>query len=306
MRVACVGSTHVRQHVKYAVRGRPRLTAQQRAQPAARAGHGNRQARHGHPRSRLLQRLRRRDARRRRAIASPASSRTRRRRGRRRAHCRRCCNDDADGFLDAHPPIDASTRCCSATCLNTSPTRRRRCDAAWRTCAADGIVAISLPCITHGSIRAMLLDGRWDYADYGLLDRTHLRFFSREGMAALLADGGLAIVKLPGTVMPIHTAVREYGMTVRPRIHRRRRSLARRRRGPAACSSSCCWRAAAGPAHVREVAGAQPVDAARKDRGNAAPSGHRSMLQRLRQRAFMALLRGMTSAAFPRRGVTLT
>jgi hypothetical protein len=47
-----------------------------------------------------------------------------------------------------------------------------------------------------------------------LLDRTHLRFFSREGMAALLADVGLQITRLLGTTMPIDTAVRDYGMAV--------------------------------------------------------------------------------------------
>lgn len=80
----------------------------------------------------------------------------------------------------------------------------------------DGAVAISLPCVTHGSVRAMLLEGRWEYADYGLLDRTHLRFFSREGMAGLISDAGLRIERLQAVVMPIETASREYGMALRP------------------------------------------------------------------------------------------
>jgi 2-polyprenyl-3-methyl-5-hydroxy-6-metoxy-1,4-benzoquinol methylase len=82
--------------------------------------------------------------------------------------------------------------------------------------AEDGVVAISLPCITHGSIRAMLLEGRWDYADYGLLDRTHLRFFSHRGMAELVSAAGLQIVRLQAVIMPLETASREYGMALRP------------------------------------------------------------------------------------------
>lgn len=82
--------------------------------------------------------------------------------------------------------------------------------------AEDGAVAISLPCVTHGSVRAMLLEGRWEYADYGLLDRTHLRFFSREGMAGLISEAGLRIERLQAVIMPIETASHEYGMALRP------------------------------------------------------------------------------------------
>jgi hypothetical protein len=164
--------------------------------------------------------------------------------------------------------------------------------------AADGLVAISLPCVTHGSIRAMLLDGRWDYADYGLLDRTHLRFYSREGMAELLADGGLEIVKLLGTIMPIDVAAGQYGMTVRPESIAAVEALcrddpellvfqflvlARPPREPAA------------PADLLARNLATPLETAVKP---PLPRGHRSALQRLRRRAFMALLRGMTRRRF--------
>ena len=123
-------------------------------------------------------------------------------------------NDTADGFFDAHPErrFDAVLFGDVLEHMADPASTLRRCVSHL---AEQGFVAISLPCITHGSIRAMLLDGKWDYADYGLLDRTHLRFFSREGMAALLADGGLQTTRLLATTMPIDTAVRDYGMTVR-------------------------------------------------------------------------------------------
>jgi SAM-dependent methyltransferase len=82
--------------------------------------------------------------------------------------------------------------------------------------APGGVVAISLPCGTHGSIRAMLLEGRWDYADYGLLDRTHLRFFSRTGVQELFAAAGMQITRMLALVQPIDTVARQYGMTLRP------------------------------------------------------------------------------------------
>ncbi|TWI04698.1 methyltransferase family protein [Luteimonas cucumeris] len=92
--------------------------------------------------------------------------------------------------------------------------------ATLRLCVAHlvdgGAAAISLPCVTHGSVRAMLLEGRWDYADYGLLDRTHLRFFSHNDVAELLSAAGLRIDRLHATMLSIETASQEYGMALRP------------------------------------------------------------------------------------------
>ncbi|MGL4877688.1 methyltransferase domain-containing protein [Paraclostridium dentum] len=42
----------------------------------------------------------------------------------------------------------------------------------------DGQLIISIPNVMHISIINNLIQGRWDYQDCGLLDRTHLRFFT--------------------------------------------------------------------------------------------------------------------------------
>jgi 2-polyprenyl-3-methyl-5-hydroxy-6-metoxy-1,4-benzoquinol methylase len=78
--------------------------------------------------------------------------------------------------------------------------------------APDGRVVISLPNIAHGSVRAMLLAGRFDYEDRGILDRTHLRFFTREGIAQLLTDAGLRLDRLFHVGAPIDAVGREYNM----------------------------------------------------------------------------------------------
>jgi 2-polyprenyl-3-methyl-5-hydroxy-6-metoxy-1,4-benzoquinol methylase len=75
-----------------------------------------------------------------------------------------------------------------------------------------GSVVVSLPNITHGSVRAMLLEGRFTYQDRGILDRTHLRFFSRTGIAQLMADAGLALERLHEVGQPIDIVGREYEM----------------------------------------------------------------------------------------------
>jgi SAM-dependent methyltransferase len=51
-----------------------------------------------------------------------------------------------------------------------------------------GTAAISVPNVAHWTGRRALLGGRFPYADHGLFDRTHLRFFTRAG-AGQLADG---------------------------------------------------------------------------------------------------------------------
>ncbi len=66
--------------------------------------------------------------------------------------------------------------------------------------APGGRVVISLPNVTHGSVRLALLAGHWNYTETGLLDATHIRFFSRSGVVDLVRDSGLVLDELRGTV----------------------------------------------------------------------------------------------------------
>ena len=59
--------------------------------------------------------------------------------------------------------------------------------------APGGYLVASVPNVAHGSVRLALLDGRFPYAATGLLDRDHLRFFTRESLEELLAAGGFLI-----------------------------------------------------------------------------------------------------------------
>ncbi len=62
--------------------------------------------------------------------------------------------------------------------------------------ADEGWILVSLPNVAHSAVRLQLLDGRFVYTDVGLLDRTHLRFFDRQGVEALFADAGMSILEL--------------------------------------------------------------------------------------------------------------
>lgn len=60
------------------------------------------------------------------------------------------------------------------------------------TCLAPhGRVVVSLPNISHGAVRLALLEGQFDYRPAGLLDNTHLRFFTRDSAHALLDAASL-------------------------------------------------------------------------------------------------------------------
>lgn len=57
-----------------------------------------------------------------------------------------------------------------------------------------GTLVASIPNVRHWSVvMPLLLRGRWDYADAGILDRTHLRFFVRDSAVALIGDAGFTI-----------------------------------------------------------------------------------------------------------------
>jgi 2-polyprenyl-3-methyl-5-hydroxy-6-metoxy-1,4-benzoquinol methylase len=53
-----------------------------------------------------------------------------------------------------------------------------------------GSALVSMPNVAHWSVRKELLRGRWEYTDSGLLDRTHLRFFTLETARQTLRSSG--------------------------------------------------------------------------------------------------------------------
>ena len=59
-----------------------------------------------------------------------------------------------------------------------------------------GDVIVSVPNIAHWRVRLGLLFGRFDYTDSGILDRTHLRFFTRRSAIALLKNSGYTVSQL--------------------------------------------------------------------------------------------------------------
>ncbi len=56
-----------------------------------------------------------------------------------------------------------------------------------------GCIIISLPHVGHSAIHACLLEESFTYRDWGLLDRTHIRFFGIKNIQALFEEAGLKI-----------------------------------------------------------------------------------------------------------------
>jgi 2-polyprenyl-3-methyl-5-hydroxy-6-metoxy-1,4-benzoquinol methylase len=75
--------------------------------------------------------------------------------------------------------------------------------------APGGRAVISVPNIAHWTARRALLRGRFDYTDFGLLDRTHLRFFTRATAAELARRAGFAVraERLAGAPLPLESRV---------------------------------------------------------------------------------------------------
>lgn len=61
--------------------------------------------------------------------------------------------------------------------------------------ANDGYVVISLPHIGHNAAIACLLGGNFEYQPWGLLDKTHIRFFGIANIQKLFDDAGFKIVE---------------------------------------------------------------------------------------------------------------
>lgn len=62
--------------------------------------------------------------------------------------------------------------------------------------AADGVIIMSIPNVRFFDVLTMLAGGRWQYQDAGILDRTHLRFFTAVEMVQMVEEAGLEVLHI--------------------------------------------------------------------------------------------------------------
>ncbi len=73
--------------------------------------------------------------------------------------------------------------------------------------APGGVCSICIPNVSHWSLLEQQFRGRWDYADAGLLDRTHIRFFTLDTVIDMLSKAGWTTLDAkPRILWPDRTA----------------------------------------------------------------------------------------------------
>lgn len=83
----------------------------------------------------------------------------------------------------------------------------------------DGYMVISIPHVGHSVIHACLLEEDFEYSNFGLLDRTHIRFFGIRNIQKLFEDAGLKIVHAEFVVRnPEHTEFAKRWSRISPEI----------------------------------------------------------------------------------------
>jgi 2-polyprenyl-3-methyl-5-hydroxy-6-metoxy-1,4-benzoquinol methylase len=68
---------------------------------------------------------------------------------------------------------------------------------------ASGKIIISVPNVANFLIRLSLLFGKFDYMDRGILDRTHLRFFTLRTLNKMMSDAMCRVLEVVPTPLPV-------------------------------------------------------------------------------------------------------
>jgi len=76
-------------------------------------------------------------------------------------------------------------------------------DQLRRVATDDAFFIISLPNIAHLAVRLLLLFGRFPQMERGILDRTHLHFYTLDTARDMLRQAGLEVVRARPTGIPL-------------------------------------------------------------------------------------------------------
>lgn len=70
---------------------------------------------------------------------------------------------------------------------------------------SGGYAVISTPNVAHGDVRLGLLQGKFNYSKVGILDDTHLKFWTRDSLVQFLTDAGFTLMDLRRTHADLFT-----------------------------------------------------------------------------------------------------
>lgn len=66
-----------------------------------------------------------------------------------------------------------------------------------------GFIVASIPNIAHGAVRLSLLQGNFNYQQYGILDNTHIRFFTKSSIIEMFDKAGYFLDAIDRTKVPV-------------------------------------------------------------------------------------------------------
>jgi len=78
-----------------------------------------------------------------------------------------------------------------------------------RYLADSGTIIASIPNVRYYGVINMLVEGQWKYQDYGILDRTHLRFFAKKDIDSLFEEAGFEITGITANIDPLYTSLND-------------------------------------------------------------------------------------------------
>ncbi|MEN3110458.1 class I SAM-dependent methyltransferase [Uliginosibacterium paludis] len=118
---------------------------------------------------------------------------------------------DLDSYFAAHPEtcFDAVS---FVDVLEHTPDPAAVIRASLKRLSPGGVIIASVPNVTHLAVRAMLLEGRWEYGRTGILDDSHLRFLCKKSIVSLFSSQGLRIDQLEATKMGCVMLSAHYGL----------------------------------------------------------------------------------------------
>jgi SAM-dependent methyltransferase len=100
----------------------------------------------------------------------------------------------------------------------------RRCIPALKE---SGKIIISVPNIANWIIRLGLLFGKFDYMDRGILDRTHLRFFTLRSLKQLMSEVSCEVLEAIPTPLPVQLVLPFTGNNIFAPLHEAHYALTR-------------------------------------------------------------------------------
>jgi glycosyltransferase involved in cell wall biosynthesis/precorrin-6B methylase 2 len=118
-----------------------------------------------------------------------------------RPHCKRMIVADIEALaIDNLGPFDAIV---FGDVLEHLRDPRSVLEHLSKLLKPDGKILISLPNVANIWVRLNLLFGRFNYSRVGIIDESHLRFFTLKSAKELAADAGLDVISATATPIPL-------------------------------------------------------------------------------------------------------